>query len=117
MTQRSGRRGGLSISDWEASIIATSKLNSVLYPCFITLFEEVHVFPVEIKSPEDIMERFSVFCSLRRASDAWEINERVSTNDIDAVNRWKKVENTKEKIVAGSMKKYYAEFNFLAQPF
>ena len=117
MTQMSGRRRGLSISDWEGSIIVTSKLNSVMHSCLTTLFEEGHVFPVEIKSPEDIMERFPVFRSLRRASDAWEINERVSTNDTDAVNRWKKVENAKEKIVAGSIKKYYAEFNFLAQPF
>ena len=43
---------------------------------------------------------------------------KVSTNGIDVVNRWKKVERGKGKAVAaGSMRKHCSEFSLLMQTF
>ena len=75
------------------------------------------MFPAEIKSAEDISERFSVYRSLRRASDTRAINMKVSANDIDVVNRWKRIEGARGRKAAGPMRQHYAELSLLVQPF
>ena len=81
------------------------------------MYEEGVIFHPEIKGTEDITERFSVFRSLRRASDTRALNMKVSETDIDVVNRWKRVEGGKGRKTLGSMRQHYAEFTYLVEPF
>ena len=71
------------------------------------------MFPPEIKGIEDVTERLSVLRSLRRASDARAINSKVSSNDTDVVNRWKRVEGAKGKQVSGPIMQHYSDFPYL----
>ena len=95
----------------------TSKLDLHLHEYLIRLLEEGKLLPPKIKGIEDVTERFSVFRSLRRASGTRAINCKISSNFIDFVNRWKKVEGSKGKQVSGHMRQYYAEFSHLVEPF
>ena len=81
------------------------------------MFEEGTTFLPKIRNVEDITDRFSVFRSLRRASDTRALNQKVAETDIDVVNRWKRVEGGKGRKVLGSMRQHYAEFSHLINPF
>ena len=61
--------------------------------------------------------KFLVLKGLRRASDTRALNRKVSTNDIDVVNRWKKVEGGKGRKASGSMRQHCAEFTYLLELF
>ena len=112
-----GRTGGPAITDPDGSIAKTSGLDALLHDYLTRLHDEGMVFPVEIKDAEDISERFSVYRSLRRASDTRAMNMKVSANDIDVVNRWKRIEGAKGRKAAGPMRQHYAELSLLVQPF
>ena len=81
-----GRTGGLSITDWEENMLNTGKIDQRQHGHLIGEHEKGNEFPPEIKSVEDVIERYSVFRSLRRGSDTRAINMKVSVNDIDVVN-------------------------------
>ena len=85
--QSKGRKDGPAITTPGGEILSVSKLDETLHSYLIRLFREDHEFPLEVKSEEDIEDRFSVFRSLRRASDTRALNQNVTTNDIDVVNR------------------------------
>ena len=81
------------------------------------LFEEGCEFPPEIKSVEDIYERFLVFRSLRRGSNTRALNQNVSVNNIDMVNRWKTIEAAKGSKPYQPMHQHYAKISELKAPF
>ena len=85
--------------------------------CLGYLYEAGYKFPAEITSTEDIEERFSIFRSLRRASDTRAIEMKVAEADIDVVNRWKGVEAAKGSRPSRSMRQHYAEVEHLRLPF
>ena len=112
-----GRNGGPAITGWDGSLLSTNKLDARLHEHLSAMFEEGFTFPFEIKTLEDIYERFSVFRSLRRASATWAIEQNVSVNDTDVVNRWKSTEASKGKKPNRPMRQHYAEISKLTQPF
>ena len=63
----------------------------------IRFLMEKKKFPVEIQNEEEIIERFSVFRSLRRVSDTRHLEKNVTGSDIGIVNRWKTLEAADEK--------------------
>jgi len=112
-----GREGGPAITDSRGDIITTSILDRTLHDLLIRLYDQGEVFPAEVSCEEDISDRFSVYRSLRRASDTRAINKKVSSNDIDVVNRWKRVETGKGRKFTGPMRQHYAEVSYLIEPF
>ena len=88
-----GRTGGPAITDPDGSIAKTSGLDALLHDYLTRLHDEGMVFPAEIKDAEDISERFSVYRSLRRASDTRSIEVGVPLADINVVNCWKGIES------------------------
>jgi len=112
-----GRNGGPAVTGWDGAVLSTSKLDARLHEHLTEMFEEGFVFPQEIKTAEDIYERFSVFRSLRRASATRAIEQNVSSSDVDVVNRWKSTEASKGKRPNRPMRQHYAEFSELTQPF
>ena len=112
-----GRKGGPAVTDWNGEILSISNLDSKLHLFLSQMFEDNEEFPQEIKTTEDIYERFSVFRSMRRASATRAINRKVSSNDIDVVNRWKSAEAAKGKRPNRPMRQHYAEVSELKEPF
>ena len=111
------REGGPSITYWEGNILSMSAIYNRCHKFLISLHERGESFHREIKSADNIMERFSVFRSLRRTSTTRSMNQNVSSNDIDTINRWKAVEASKVKRSGGPMRQHYAEFSLLKVPF
>ena len=112
-----GRSGGPAITNWNGSILTSSDLDDNLTRHLEELFLDGASFPLEIKSTDDISERFSVFRSFRRASNTRAINMKVNSNDIDVVNRWKSIEGAQGKKPSRPMRQHYAEVGALIQPF
>ena len=112
-----GRRGGPAITSWEGKILSLATLDGLLHYYLIKMLENKQEFPFEIQSDDDICERFLVYCLLRRGSTTRAINQGVSQNDIDVMNRWKAVESAKGKKPAREMRQHYAEVNLLKAPF
>lgn len=82
-----GRKGGPAITLWEGDFLSTSHLDGLLYYYLVELLENKEEFPFEIKTDDDICERFAVYQSLRRESTTRARNQGVSQIDIDAINR------------------------------
>ena len=112
-----GRSGGPAITSWKGNILSTSHLDGLLHYYLIDLHQSKEEFPFEIKSEDDICERFSVFRSLRRASTTRAINQGASQVDIDVMNRWQAVEASKGKGPSRAMRQHCAEVNLLKGPF
>ena len=81
------RHGGPAITNYEGVILTISQIDAKLYEYLVQLFDNGMNFPLEIKTSEDIYERYSVFQSLRRASNMRALNMNVSSSDIDVINR------------------------------
>ena len=111
------RQGGPAITNHVGEILSISQIDSKLHEYLIHLFDDGVNFPLEIKTSEDIYERFSAFRSLRRASNTRALNMNVSASDIDVINRWKTVEAAKGKKPNRLMRQYYAEVSELKNPF
>jgi len=62
-------------------------LDGLLYSYLNQILEDGEIFSEEIKTEEDICERFSIFYSLRRASNTRALNQGASSNDIDIINQ------------------------------
>ena len=112
-----GRRGGPAITDWKGSILSVSALDAISHDYLELLHADGIPFPQEIKSEEDIRERFSVHRSFRRASNTRAINQKVDISDVDVINRWKSVEAAQGKKPSRPMRQHYAEGSSLLEPF
>jgi hypothetical protein len=74
-------------------------------------------FPPNITSKEKFLENYQAFRTLRKTSNKRAIEKRVGKLDIDAVNRWATVENTKGQKPSQPMRQHYAQFELLVTPF
>jgi len=82
-----GRRGWTAITSWEGKILSSATLDGLLHYYLIEMLENKQEFPFEIQSDDDICERFLVYRSLRRGSTMRAINQGISQNDINIMNR------------------------------
>ena len=75
------------------------------------------LFPMKIKSREDVREKYHIYRSLRRSSDSRALEKKVAGTDIDIVNRWVEVEKAAGKRPSREMKHHYADVTLLMDPF
>ena len=104
-----GREGGLGITTWRGKMLIIDDLDEKLYYFLGRIFEEGNKFPIEISSIEDIIERFSIYRSLRQALDTRVLERKVAATDIDIVNRWKAVEMGKGSRPGRVIRQHYTE--------
>ena len=114
---KAGRHGSPGITTWRGKMLKSADLDEKLHYFLGRMFEEGNKFPIEISSMEDIIERFSIYRSLRRASDTRALERKVAATDIDIVNRWKAVEMGKGSRPGRVMRQHYAEPSRLKAPF
>ena len=117
LKQKQGLYDGPAISNDRGFLLPIKDLDT----CFHELLIELYLlkperFPPTITSPEEIVDNYKCFRSLRRTSNTRALDEKVNGTDIDIVNKWEQVNETKKK-VAQAMKHHYAEFQLLIKPF
>ena len=99
-------------------LLSTQAINE----CFIEALESIYetrptLFSARISTVEDIRLGFHIYRSLRRSSDSRALEMKVSSTDIDIVNRWTEVERPKGCIPTRDMKHHYADIALLREPF
>ena len=110
---------GPAISDSKGELLSSDDIDQKLQEILEELYEEdSSLFPPDIRSSGDIMESYHCFCSLRRASDTWALEMKVSQSDIDCVNRWGQDQrNTHALNLKLPMRQHYAQPELLVRPF
>jgi len=75
------------------------------------------LFSSHIDSYGDILAKYHVYRSFRRASDSRAIAREVAMADIRVVNRWQKVEKAKGQRPSYGMTQHYAQVDLLIECF
>ena len=113
-----GHLDGPAICDHEGCQWTTAQANEVLHELFCSMFDqEPSLFPSHISSHGDVMAKFHLFRSFRRASDSRAIAKGVNLSDIRIVNRWHKVEKAKGQPPTFDMYQHYAQIDLLVDCF
>ena len=75
------------------------------------------LFPSHVGSHGDIIAKFHIYRSFRRASDSRAIFKEVALAGIRVVNRWQKVEKAKGQRPSYDMTQHYAQVDLLIDCF
>jgi hypothetical protein len=99
-------------------IITTHALDDMLTEILEEIYDmNPESFPLSITDKDDISRNYQVFRTFRRSSDTRALEQQVSGNDIDIVNRWHRVEEAKGGRPTFQMKEHYAQVELLLKPF
>jgi hypothetical protein len=109
---------GPAISDLEGNVLSHRALNDSLLEILEELFDtHRELFPPSVADKETLRTRVQVYRTLRRTSDTWALEQKVSQSDIDVVNRWKSLERAEGNRPHRPMRQHYAELELLLKPF
>jgi hypothetical protein len=113
-----GHVDGPAISDVSGNVLSHQALNDSLLEVLEELFDSHReLFPPSIPDKETLRQRVQVYRTLRRTSDTRALNQKVSTSDINVVNRWQAVERADGNRPHRPMRQHYAELELLLGPF
>lgn len=116
--QLAGRTSGPAFCDDQGIVLRSRDMNAVLHELLGEIFvEHPALFQADIKTQEDIEDKYSVYRSFRRGSDSLAIAMKVPSEDIQVVNRWAKKEAAGTGKPAMGMPQYYAEIHILLPSF
>jgi hypothetical protein len=109
---------GPAICDQAGVQWTTAKANEILHELLCSLYDrDPSLFPSHVKSHADIVAKYHVYRSFRRASDSRAISKAVALGDIRVVNRWQKVEKAKGQRPSYDMTQHYAQVDLLVDCF
>jgi hypothetical protein len=110
---------GPAISFTNGSIMSTHYLDFKLTSILEDIYDrDQTLFPTNIRNNKDeIGSAYQVFRSLRRSSDTRAVENNVSRNDIDTVNRWHGTEQALGNRPHRSMYQHYAQVDLLTRPY
>jgi hypothetical protein len=109
---------GPAISDENGRAMSTRDIDELMHESLLGIWQGFpSMFPADITSVEKLLEAYHAFRTLRRASDTRALEEGVSEDDINIVNRWHAVEASKGGRPARAMRFHYAQFELLLTPF
>ena len=118
LKQEQGFVDGPAISDETGHVYSTRALDDCLHEILEELFDlNRELFPPVITTKEELKKRYQVFRTFRRTSDSRALEEKVGSDDIDVVNRWKSVERAKGARPTRTMRQHYADLSLLLKPF
>jgi hypothetical protein len=114
-----GQTHGPAVSDHQGKIFTTGHLDFRLVSVLEEIFDEnIELFPSNIRANKDELgNSYQVFRTLRRSSDTRAIEQNVSRNDIDTVNRWHGTEQASGNRPHRPMYQHYAQVDLLTKPF
>jgi hypothetical protein len=109
---------GPAISNLRGQVLTTRSLDDTFCEILEELFETAReLFPINIKTIEDLRLKYQGFRSFRRTSATRATEEKIHPSDIDVVNRWKTVEKANGKRPSRPMRQHYAQLSLLLKPF
>ena len=116
--EHQGRYAGPAICDKDGFQWTTVLANEILHELLCLLFDRDHsLFLSHIGSHGEILAKYHVYHSFRRASDSRAISKEVALADIRVVNRWQKVEKAKGQRPSYDMTQHYAQVDLLIDCF
>ena len=110
---------GPLISDVSGMLMAPKVIDDMIHDILSKIFRESrNLFPPSIKCEDDIITQYKSYRTFRRSSDTRALDVKLSSNDIDIVNRWRTNERKRQgKRVAVQMRHHYSDFDKLLKPF
>jgi len=116
--EHQGLTDGPAICDKDGMQWTTAMANDILHELLGMLMDRnPGLFPSHIGSHGDIVAKYHVYRSFRRASDSRAIAKEVAIADIRVVNRWQKVEKAKGQRPSYDMTQHYAQVDLLIECF
>ena len=113
-----GLNNGPLISDSRGILWTSQTIDKMMFEVLKDIFvSDRSLFDVRIKDVKNVQDNYKSYRSFRRSSDTRAINQGVSAVDIDVINRWSTVENSRGKRTGLPMKHHYSELNLLLEPF
>ena len=113
-----GYQDGPLVSDQKGLLWSSRNIDEMMTDVLKEIYQkDKTLFDVRIKDLKGIEDNFKCYRTFRRSSDTRAINQKVSDVDIDVINRWSTVEQSKGKKTGLTMKHHYAELNLLLSPF
>ena len=113
-----GLTDGPAICDKDGVQWTTARANEMLHDLLgLLLLQDPSLFPSHIRSHDDVVAKYHVYRSFRRASDSRAIAKEVAIADIRVVNRWQKVEKAKGQRPSYDMTQHYAQVDLLIDCF
>lgn len=117
MKKTQGFVDGPAISDMNGHAYLSRDIDDLLHEVLGDLHTSAReLFPPDVDQ-EDLRKSYQAFRTFRKTSDTRAIEVKVSSNDIDTVNRWKKEEADGGVRPGNIMRQRYAQFEELLQPF
>ena len=99
-------------------VLQARNIVNMIHEVLIYIFNTKRfLFPLDINNVDLITKYYQCFQTFRHSSDTRAIEGKVSSADIDVVNRWKMVERAKGRVPGMSMQQHYAQFDQLLGPF
>ena len=116
---QNGFLDGPLISDISGMLMAPKVIDDMIHDTLSKIFRESrNLFPPSIKCEDDIITHYKSYRTFRRTSDTRALDMKLSSNDIDIVNRWRTNERKQQgKRVAVQMRHHYSDFDKLVKPF
>ena len=109
---------GPAICNEQGVQCTTAQANEVFHELLCLLYNtDPNLFPSHIGSHADVMTKYHVYRSFRRASDSRALAKGVALADIRVVNRWQKVEKAKGQRPSFDMPQHYAQLDLLVECF
>jgi hypothetical protein len=116
--EHQGRFNGPAICDKDGVQWTTAFANKILHELLSNLFDrDPSLFPSHIGTHANIIAKYHVYRSFRRASDSRAIAKEVALADIRVVNRWQKVEKAKGQRPSYDMTQHYVQVDLLIDCF
>ena len=113
-----GFTDGPTISTSKGKMLESRDIDDIIHKVLLDLFTSKRfLFPADILDVEAARKHYQCFCTFRRSSDTRALEQKVTSSDIDVVNRWKRVEKANGKVPGMPMQQRYAQFDQLLQPF
>lgn len=109
---------GPAICNHNNQVLDSQTINDKLHLLLWNIYQsQPQLFPPTVQTYDSIKDSYQCFRTFRKSSDTRALEKKIATNDIEIVNRWKTVEQSKGGKPARSMKQYYAQFDLLLAPF
>jgi hypothetical protein len=115
-----GYSDGPLISDMTGMLTAPKVIDDdLIHEVLVQIYREKRtLFPICINGADDIVSHYKSYRSFRRTSDTRALEMKVSSDDINIVNRWRTIDRKKQgKRVAVKMSYHYSDFDKLIKPF
>jgi hypothetical protein len=113
LRQQQGFASGPAFCDQDGYVTSQGTMNAAFLSCLETVKED----SPDLFAPDQKVTDFDIDRSLRRGSDSRAKALGVSTDNINGVHRWEKVEQAKGRKAAQSMSDHYADVEHLRPVF